>query len=214
MSSSLSVGTVSSGSFLIPNVRFKKPRPKLPQYESSDSSFESQRCAQIIRNEEMRALLVPDCVVQPKTKLPVFSKKVKRIPARIQPVRATKSTMTPHRPKPLKISTVSKKGSWICVKACDVVSPTIEVFLTHLKDSHALPFEAQFLAPLGLALCPYCNGVFAAFRGLANHMRSCTYPHVSVSEKETGPFPKICFVWWPGESCWYERHPQVSRHGW
>jgi len=207
--SSLSVDTISSrGS----NVRFKRPLPTA----HTNSSFESQRVENVRRNAQMRALLVPDALqlVPPKTKMPVFSKKVKKVPAaaRVQPVRATKSR-TPHRSKKSTVTqscSVSKKGAWICVKGCGVVSPTIEAFLTHLKGSHALPLEVQYLAPLGLALCPHCSGVYASFRGLANHVRSCDYPRVSVAIKEGGPFPKTCFVWWSSEDCWYEGLASVS----
>jgi len=205
MSSDPAAG-VGSEALSISSGRFRKPFPRRSQSDSL-CLLESEHAASVVRNDEMRLQLFQDCaltvVPQPK-KLPKFSKKVVKTPQRVQPARAKKTPAPPpidHLPP----RTASKKGSWTCVKGCSQESPTLETFLTHLKGAHGLTFDVLHLAPLGLAPCPFCDGVFASFRGIANHMRSCVYPRRSLLEMEKGPFPAKCFVWWSAQSgCWYE----------
>ena len=66
-------------------------------------------------------------------------------------------------------------------------------------------------ASLGLGVCPFCNSVFAALRGMSVHLKSCTHPRALLSELVEGPFPRTCRVWWAGENTWYEGLASPSR---
>ena len=83
-------------------------------------------------------------------------------------------------------------------------------FLEHLKDVHKLVVDTEHLAPLGLAICPLCNGVFAALRGWEKHVGLCKFPQKAVCDLVEGPFPRACRVWWIAESKWFDGQASPS----
>jgi hypothetical protein len=127
--------------------------------------------------------------------LPVVSKKV------VKGLK-TKSPAKEHF-LPKTVRTFSRAGCWKCIPECEVTPRTMGAFVKHLHDAHRLEFTVRNLAPLGLALCPFCNEVFAGLRGIKVHLRSCVQPRRSLTSVVGGTFPRKCWVWWEMEKQWY-----------
>ena len=178
--------------------RFRKSRAS--SLSQNSSSFEKKRAESIARNEQkLKELgLAPGPEAR---KLPVFSNKV--VPKCDQ----SKQTKRTRR----RNTNASGLTKYLCVDGCNVVSTDVDSFLAHLKSAHELALNTENLAPLGLGLCPFCHGVFAAMRGMSVHLKSCTYPRALLSEMVEGPFPRKCRVWWAGENTWYEGDAEPSR---
>ena len=197
MSASSSPGSLHAS--LIPAVVFKKGvDPNFSQYDD----IESVRTSNMARNQQVfRELGFVSPV--PKMKLPVFSKRVVRISAekRVVPQRTGKVSAVEGK---LSTRTASKSGIWPCVAGCDFGCTKVKVFVDHLTKHHKFPLDTVLLAPLGLALCSFCGGVFESLRGIVLHRKACRSPHKSACKVVGGIFPRRCFVWWAAETKWYE----------
>jgi hypothetical protein len=161
------------------NPRFQK---SLPQPETV-SALEKLRIARCVENE---------------TKLKEFQDFCDSISERKKQPRPRKTATIP---EDLPLRTPSKRGLWSCLRGCSETFRGIDVFIGHLREYHDLPFRTECLAPLGLGLCPNCEGVFCSIRGISIHLKSCKHPRPKMCE---GSFPKKCFVWWEGYRQWYE----------
>ena len=169
------------------------------------SPLETVRKLNLKRNAEKLAELAIPKLDMNKKKLPVFSKRVvkkasakKCLPQRKMKVVANSDGgETPLR-------TYSRAGLWSCISGCMLHFTTPVSLAAHLKSAHDLPSIPEHLAPLGLALCPFCRKVFEASRGIAAHKRHCHAPKAPVTELVGGTFPKRCFVWWEKDKKWWE----------
>ena len=182
------------------NPRYRKPRP----VSVDSSSFGKLRAANIASNEQM----LKDLGLEPKSKeqkLPVFSKRVVATPKKVAQLERTQRGID-------RCDEDSQSSTkYPCVRGCKSVYKKVTSFVAHLKRVHELSWDTEHLAPLGLGLCPYCNGVFAASRGMANHIKSCNYTPALLSELVEGPFPRKCRVWWQFYKTWYEGLASPSR---
>ena len=178
---SLSQGSGSVRSISSCTNRYRKPRASL--LTQNCSSLDKLRAENMARNEQKFKEL--GFVTEKEQKLSVFRKRV--VPKR------TGST------------------KYVCVAGCSDVATNVDSFLAHLQSAHKLVMKTENLAPLGLGVCAFCNGVFAALRGMSVHLKSCTHPRALLSELVEGPFPRTCRVWWAGENTWYEGLASPSR---
>ena len=126
----------------------------------------------------------------PNLRPPKFSKKIVKV--RKEP-----------KILPSNVRTYSRAGRWRCVLGGSVKPATVNAFIKHLKEDHIFEFATRTLAPLGLALCPFCKEVFCASRGISNHLPSCEKRDTSLAAKLGGCFPRSCWSWWEGEKLWF-----------
>ncbi len=168
------------------------------------SPIESIRNRNIERNaRQLAALNIPKLDFVKEKKLPVFSKRVvkdygrKDLPNRSAKTKAVSKGETPLR-------THSRAGLWSCVSDCSSTFSSAASLTSHLKNDHHLPLVTENLAPLGLAICPFCQRVFEALRGISTHSSHCRARKIPVIELVAGDFPRQCFTWWSLESKWYE----------
>ena len=150
---SLSQGSVSVRLISSCTNRYRKPRASL--LTQNCSSLDKLRAENMARNEQ-KSKELGFVSEQKEQKLPVFSKRV--VPKR------TGST------------------KYVCVAGCSDVATNVDSFLAHLQSAHKLVMKTENLAPLGLGVCPFCNGAFAALRGMSVHLKSCTHPRALLSE--------------------------------
>ncbi len=145
-------------------------------YDSSP--LESLRERNIARNAlKLAALDIPKLDFDNEKKLPVFSKRVvKDYGQRQLPNRSAKVVAVVTRENPLRTS--SRAGLWSCVSGCRSTFSTTALLISHLKNDHHLPLIPENLAPLGLAVCPFCHSVFEALRGIVAHINHCRAPKV------------------------------------
>jgi len=114
----------------------------------------------------------------------VFIKKKQNAPKRTRKsAQQLPSRFQPPRSKKVLPASVIEKQTWSCPSCCYFVFTDLVDFLKHIKEAHDFLFVTGQLAPLGLGLCPYCNGVFSA-RGMPVHTHACTYPRSRPVSKE------------------------------
>jgi hypothetical protein len=142
--------------------------------------------AAVIRNEQIRIQIFGSAPDPSKKRSRVTVASAASQPTRVQPSRAAKCMPS----LPVAVD------DWSCFGDCRVRSKDVACFLAHLLDVHKLVLNSEHLAPLGLGLCPFCSGVFAARRGLVTHLRLCTHPRKLLCDLVEGPFPRWCKVWW------------------
>ncbi len=169
--------------------------PYFEQAITSDydsSPLESLRERNIARNAvKLASLDIPKLDFDHEKKLAVFSKQ--DYGQRQLPNRSAKVVAVVTRETPLRTS--SRAGLWSCVSGCRSTFSTSALVISHLKSDHHLPFIPENLAPLGLAVCPFCHNVFEALRGIVAHVNHCRAPKVPLTELVGGDFPRQCFVW-------------------
>ena len=173
----------------------------------TENWLELDRIARTRRNNEVLRSLVPDSasVVLSKPerpKLPKFTSRMLLGAKRDQPPRTGKSSQVSSRDLPLR--TPSKSGLWRCIESCPVTTTNVKALIKHLKQMHNLPFTTKNLAPLGLGLCAFCEGVFEGHRGIAVHDKSCKAKRRPLCSVIGGVFPRRCLAWWGKDKVWYE----------
>ena len=151
----------------------------------SPSPLEALRELNIKRNAMMRLSL--GIVDVADRKLPVFSKRV---------VKSAPRDLSQSDNDELPYRTPSRAGKWRCVPGCTSTFVKVNALVRHLRDLHHLPQRVRHLVPLGLALCPFCGGVFEALRGITVHVISCRAAKRPLCSLVGGDFPRRCFVWW------------------
>ena len=152
------------------------------------------RAANIERNKRKLAELDFVDLFPPKKTHVATKHASSSVSTRVQPPRSAKrQALTP---------TPTHEGrTWHCSGDCGEMFICLDCFVTHLENSHKFVLNTELLAPLGLGLCPYCDGVFA---GLVSHFRSCKFSQQMLWDSVVGPFPRKCAVWWEGEQTWFE----------